>query len=711
MALAVDGNLHPEPLSPEQRQRMKERRIATVEAIRGMTLVKDARFKKEYEAKRRLGAGTFGTALLCVRKATGQQVVVKVAQTPISGSKQEYDAKKELWAMQQLTHPNVVRMIESWVEDEQEATGGRLHICMELCDAGDLGGAIKNKQRTPEAKTFRVRVAEVIRSEIARRRLNDADPVAGMWKPSEAKLILSGGLHDGVAQLALRTLSKGLNRVVSTAWRTAHGEGKGLGGFTQVEIESWMVQLLWALWHIHKVARTMHRDVKPDNIFLSHGGSILKLGDFGLAGLAMVTGAEAMTIQGTPLYMAPEMHVECAKYTDRIDTFAAGVTMYQVATLSYPWDGSLPGWCYDTARFRESNGGPDATWGLVGRQACPRFLRRQLATLDLDPPCPPPEMVEPGLFDVIMSMLSKVPAVRPTVGQVLRCKRVVPVARQVVSVLASIGVSEPEGLGEDEAASPRAAEGEVEGGDDMLEFLAVSDARHGNAVNPADRIGAFLTPGGKGVYPCRTGAEVYRGKGIFTVRVRESPEPTAVILGKLPPDAVIEVYEKTPEDAAGQVWFKIRVASGDYGWIISRSLPPHFRFDELFDLVPEHLVDRAGKAQGRVSPVAAIAEEAASALSEAVLTHSPGLMRTHADPSRSPTQSPSRVSRTRRDPAGDPLPPPGRPSRQPSPPPPRRTAADDCPRLRREPQRAASPAVAAALAARARDSASPGPLS
>jgi serine/threonine-protein kinase ULK/ATG1 len=47
----------------------------------------------------------------------------------------------------------------------------------------------------------------------------------------------------------------------------------------------------------------MHRDLKPDNIFLSYG--LIKLGDFGFC--KMLESNMTQTMLGSPIYMAPEI--------------------------------------------------------------------------------------------------------------------------------------------------------------------------------------------------------------------------------------------------------------------------------------------------------------------------------------------------------------------------------------------------------------------
>jgi NIMA (never in mitosis gene a)-related kinase len=51
--------------------------------------------------------------------------------------------------------------------------------------------------------------------------------------------------------------------------------------FSEDEVASWLVQICFALKHIHD-RKILHRDIKTPNIFLTQG-NIVKLGDFGVA--------------------------------------------------------------------------------------------------------------------------------------------------------------------------------------------------------------------------------------------------------------------------------------------------------------------------------------------------------------------------------------------------------------------------------------------
>ena len=51
--------------------------------------------------------------------------------------------------------------------------------------------------------------------------------------------------------------------------------------FVESQVRNWLVQLGFALQHLHKM-RIMHRDLKPANVFMT-STKLLKLGDFGVS--------------------------------------------------------------------------------------------------------------------------------------------------------------------------------------------------------------------------------------------------------------------------------------------------------------------------------------------------------------------------------------------------------------------------------------------
>ena len=71
----------------------------------------------------------------------------------------------------------------------------------------------------------------------------------------------------------------------------------------------------------------IHRDIKPDNIFISSFGKF-KLGDFGIARNLEGTCA-TMSQKGTSMYMAPEIF-KGERYDATVDTYSLGLVLYRL---------------------------------------------------------------------------------------------------------------------------------------------------------------------------------------------------------------------------------------------------------------------------------------------------------------------------------------------------------------------------------------------
>jgi serine/threonine-protein kinase len=90
-------------------------------------------------------------------------------------------------------------------------------------------------------------------------------------------------------------------------------------------------------------SQMIHRDLKPDNIFLCSAGDTPKVLDFGLAKALEMSGGKALTtvavVAGTPQYMAPE-HLRGDDPSPDWDLWALAVIAFEMLTGTVPFAGT-----------------------------------------------------------------------------------------------------------------------------------------------------------------------------------------------------------------------------------------------------------------------------------------------------------------------------------------------------------------------------------
>jgi serine/threonine-protein kinase len=162
--------------------------------------------------------------------------------------------------------------------------------------------------------------------------LREARTIDALEHPNIVRLLDAGARRDGSPYLVMEYL-----------FGESLGDRLKRDGRIDVGEALWIArQVASALAAAHN-AGVVHRDVKPDNIFLvgERGNPHdLRMVDFGLARLS---GASAMTAMGvtvgTLAYMAPEQAVRDTT-GPRTDIYALGIVLYRMITGRLPFEGS-----------------------------------------------------------------------------------------------------------------------------------------------------------------------------------------------------------------------------------------------------------------------------------------------------------------------------------------------------------------------------------
>ncbi|KAK6200898.1 G2-specific serine/threonine protein kinase [Scheffersomyces amazonensis] len=229
----------------------------------------------EYEPLEIIGKGSFGTVRKVRQKSDGQILVRKEIEYTSMNVHERNQLISELRILRELNHPNIVK----YYRHDHIIDHKTIHIYMEYCDGGDLAQIItnfkKNKEKVPE---------EFI------------------WQVLVQTLLALYRCHYGVEASKVNLFAGNDDR--------------------EPTIDSETV--------------IIHRDIKPDNIFLLNSGKSIKLGDFGLAKMLTSNNDFAKTYVGTPYYMSPEVLMD-NPYSPVCDIWSLGCVLFELCTLQPPF--------------------------------------------------------------------------------------------------------------------------------------------------------------------------------------------------------------------------------------------------------------------------------------------------------------------------------------------------------------------------------------
>jgi len=122
--------------------------------------------------------------------------------------------------------------------------------------------------------------------------------------------------------------------------QSLHDELERNGPFPVRRLEQCLVSMARGLAAAHD-AGVIHRDLKPDNVLVESSTGRIVVTDFGVA---RPVGGNKTTVnsRGTLVYMAPEQLDTSAALDHRVDLYALGCTLFELATGRLPFDGASP---------------------------------------------------------------------------------------------------------------------------------------------------------------------------------------------------------------------------------------------------------------------------------------------------------------------------------------------------------------------------------
>ncbi|KAF9786332.1 kinase-like protein [Thelephora terrestris] len=282
-----------------------------------------------YEPLDVIGNGSFGIIRKVKRKSDGLIFARKELYFERMSDRDKKQIVAEVNILKDLQHEHIVRYHDRYVDRD----AGVLYILMEYCGGGDLSSVIKQSQRQ-----------------------NKTIPEELIWNYFMQILLALSYCHH----------PNGHSRSGSSSTGTDSECGKD------------------------KRPQILHRDLKPDNVFLDENNRV-KLGDFGLS-KALAQASFAQTYVGTPYYMSPELMQEKA-YDSKSDIWSLGCLIYELCALKPP--------------FHEAK------------------THSELSILVRNGRIPPlPRGYSQALSNTIKAMLSQNPAMRPSAAQLLQHERI-----------------------------------------------------------------------------------------------------------------------------------------------------------------------------------------------------------------------------------------------------------------------------------------------
>ncbi|HEY2370138.1 MAG TPA: serine/threonine-protein kinase [Polyangiaceae bacterium] len=201
---------------------------------------------------------------------------------------------------------------------------GDKYVLEQLLGAGAMGAVYGARHRNGMRVAIKVLHPELSRIEEIRRRFLREGYIANrVSHPGTVKVLDDDVDEDGTTFLVMELLE---GRTLEAEWTAA---GSKLSAIRVAQVAERVLAVVAAI-HAEGI---VHRDIKPDNVFLTTGGAI-KVLDLGIARLVESRSATATgQMMGTPEFVAPEQAAGNVREIDgRTDLYSVGAMMFALIT-------------------------------------------------------------------------------------------------------------------------------------------------------------------------------------------------------------------------------------------------------------------------------------------------------------------------------------------------------------------------------------------
>ena len=214
-----------------------------------------------------------------------------------------------------------------------EQVPGTVYKVVRLIGSGGMG-TVYDVEDTTIGKRYVLKTLHPklgAREDLARRIQNEARTLARLHHPNIVEVITAGITADALKlpyYLMERLSGQSLRVILEKKGQIDLSHAYHIG-----------IDLLDALDHAHD-KNVIHRDVKPDNIFLHRtnaGVTLTKLLDFGIVSMLDQEGETAGRFLGTLRYAAPEQ-LRGEKPTAKTDVYSAALVLYEMISGRGPFD-------------------------------------------------------------------------------------------------------------------------------------------------------------------------------------------------------------------------------------------------------------------------------------------------------------------------------------------------------------------------------------